>query len=200
MILQNEDGRYKSIDEISPQNLLDIITSMETLQQRNKSLHAFTEEYNKLTRIPAPDPEMILCETLYKETAAFFKSELLKRSIRLILDVKEKDQEIKADRQLIEQVLINLVKNSIDALEGCPNPEITLACDCSSDKVTLSVSDNGAGIEDEILEDIFVPFYSTKSHGSGIGLSLVRQIMRLHGGNVKVTSTKGEGTVISLIF
>lgn len=200
MILQNEDGQYKSIDEISPQNLSDIITSMETLQLRNKSLHAFIEEYHKLTRIPAPDPEMILCETLYKETAAFFKSELLKRGIMLILDVKEKDQEIKADRQLIEQVLINLVKNSMDALEDRPNPGITLASDCSSDKVTLSVSDNGAGIDDEILEDIFVPFYSTKSHGSGIGLSLVRQIMRLHGGNVKVTSIKGEGTVVSLIF
>lgn len=200
MILQTEDGGFKSLDEFHEQNLSDIITSVETLRQRSKSLHGFIDEYHKLTRIPVPEPESLTCRSLLEETAALFAGQLETANTRLVLEVEDDFFEIRADRGLMEQVLINLVKNSLDALGNQPDPEIVIACKHSGHEVILSVSDNGAGIDEAILEDIFIPFFSTKSNGSGIGLSLVRQIMRLHGGDVSIRSKKGEGTVVYLEF
>lgn len=200
LILQHGDGTYRTLEEMDGQNLADIITSVETLQQRSRSLHAFVEEYHKLTRIPAPDPVQIRCNTLLEETAAFFRPELQDSGIGILVDAGNGGLEIRADRGLMDQVLINLVQNSIDALYGTPDPEIVLSCQSSPGEVVLFVKDNGEGIEEDILEDIFIPFFSTKSQGSGIGLSLVRQIMRLHGGHVRIHSERGGGTVVSLVF
>jgi two-component system nitrogen regulation sensor histidine kinase NtrY len=200
MILQNDDGRYKSRDELQAQNMDDIIKSVETLQQRSKSLHGFIDEYHKLTRIPAPDARLVSCIILLRETTDLFQSELKSAGVRLKLDDKTPGPEINADHALIGQVLVNLIRNSMDALEGHEDPEITLTCEEHSKETTICVCDNGSGIEQELLEDIFIPFFTTKTNGSGIGLSLVRQIMRLHGGEVRISSQKGKGTTVCLIF
>jgi len=102
---------------------------------------------------------------------------------------------ISLDSNLIEQVLINLIKNAIEALNETTEPEINI----TAEKSLIRVSDNGPGIEPELLDEVFVPFFSTKVEGSGIGLSLSRQIMRLHGGSILVYSTKGT-TTFQLIF
>jgi nitrogen fixation/metabolism regulation signal transduction histidine kinase len=200
MILQHEDGKPKALHEIDEQNLSDIVTSVETLRQRSKSLHGFVDEYHKLTRIPVPDPEELACRTLLEETEALFTGDLEKTKIRIVVDAEDKKLKIRADHSLIEQVLINLVKNSMDALTDHPAPEIILASELVGNEVILSVADNGAGIEKDLLENIFIPFFSTKATGSGIGLSLVRQIMRLHGGDVRIASKKGKGTIVYLAF
>jgi len=104
------------------------------------------------------------------------------------------------DRKLIEQVLINLINNSIHALEGVNNPLIKISCIVEEDKTLLIVSDNGKGIEENIMNQIFIPFYTTKKNGSGIGLSLSKNIMKKHGGNLLVSSEVGVNTTFTLIF
>jgi nitrogen fixation/metabolism regulation signal transduction histidine kinase len=200
MILQDERGRYKPIKDLDQQNLTDIITSAETLQQRSRSLHAFIDEYHKLTRIPVPDPQIFSCNSILEDIRSLFRSECESKGIYLRLNLSAKNLEIRADRGMIEQVLINLVRNSLEALTERPDPEILLSANKSGDKIIIELADNGAGIDQNILEDVFIPFFSTKSKGSGIGLSLVRQIMRLHGGDVQINSAPGKGTLVSLSF
>ena len=104
------------------------------------------------------------------------------------------------DKDLVEQVLINIMKNSIDALGSVQQPQIDIEVNKSGSKVAVAVTDNGMGIRDENLDKVFVPFYSTKAHGSGIGLSLSQQIMRLHNGSISLKSIEGKGTTVSLVF
>lgn len=200
MILKGEDGQYKSVTELEQENLEDIIASVETLQQRGLSLRSFIDEYHKLTRIPAPDPVSFSCASLFREIRDTFRSELDREGIRLVIEEGNTGTEIRADRALIGQAMINLVRNSQDALSGQAEAEILLSCKALPEELQLSVSDNGTGIDEDLMEDIFTPFFTTKTGGSGIGLSLVRQIMRLHGGQIKITSKKGAGTSVCLVF
>ncbi|MEJ2004885.1 MAG: ATP-binding protein, partial [Cyclobacteriaceae bacterium] len=105
-----------------------------------------------------------------------------------------------ADRTLVEQVLINLVKNAVEALEDADEPKIILSCGTHDERAFIEISDNGPGMDDKLLDQIFVPFFSTKSAGSGIGLSLSRQIMRAHQGKLQVHSGPGKGSSFRLIF
>jgi len=107
---------------------------------------------------------------------------------------------IKIDRKLIEQVLINLINNSIHALEGIKDPLIKISCIVEQEKTLIVVSDNGKGIEENIMNQIFIPFYTTKKNGSGIGLSLSKNILKKHGGNLLVSSEVGFYTTFTLIF
>jgi signal transduction histidine kinase len=199
MILKNQEGQYMSVNELEEENLSDIIKSVETLHQRSLSLHGFIDEYQKLTRIPAPDPVTFSCASLFRDIEQTFQSEVAYAGVRLILEEKNK-LEIRADRGLIEQAMINLLRNSLDALSSQKEAEILLSCEETAKEVLIKVQDNGTGIDEDLMEDIFIPFFTTKAHGSGIGLSLVRQIMRLHGGQLKVNSQKGKGTTVCLVF
>ena len=107
---------------------------------------------------------------------------------------------IYADNKLIEQVLINLINNSIHALEGRVDPTIKISCSVESNKTQIGITDNGKGIEEKIMNQIFIPFYTTKKNGSGIGLSLSKNILKKHGGNLLVSSEAGKYTTFSLIF
>jgi C4-dicarboxylate-specific signal transduction histidine kinase len=120
--------------------------------------------------------------------------ELMKHDIAMDINVNLPNTSLRLDRTLIEQVLINLITNSIHALEGRPKPIITLNASQEGQATIIEVHDNGKGITEKELNEIFIPFFSTKKEGSGIGLSLSKQIISLHGGNVKVKSKAGEGT------
>jgi signal transduction histidine kinase len=104
------------------------------------------------------------------------------------------------DLNLIEQVLINLIKNASEALEGTEKPAILIEAGTITESSLISITDNGPGIEPELMDEIFVPFFSTKEEGSGIGLSLSRQIMRLHGGSISIQSSPGFSTTFTLTF
>jgi signal transduction histidine kinase len=109
--------------------------------------------------------------------------------------------QLQADINLLEQVLINLVVNAMEAVKGRDEPKIILSAGQSLDKkITIKVIDNGHGMPDELLDKIFIPFFSTKKNGSGIGLSLCKQILMLHKGTLQVQSAEGKGTAFSMLF
>jgi signal transduction histidine kinase len=125
---------------------------------------------------------------------------LEQKNIDLEIIIKEPDLQLEADINLIEQVLINLLLNAMEAVKEIENPKIILTSSQSNNRIAIKVVDNGPGIDDEVLDKIFIPFFSTKKSGSGIGLSLCKQIMMLHKGNIQVQSIKGEGTAFILQF
>ena len=129
------------------------------------------------------------------------EEELRQNEIKLITSVIPPDIELSADEQLLEQVMINMVKNAIQALSNRDDPKIVIKAFINKrGRLTIQVKDNGQGILKEVLDKIFIPFFTTKPKGSGIGLSLSRQIMRLHGGTITANSEPDTGTTFTLTF
>jgi len=200
MILHHEDGHRKDLTQLNPQNLSDIHVSIEALRQRSDNLHQFIDDYQKLTKIPAPVPVKIELQSFIEEIHSLFRIDFDKRKIKFLSEIEPENQTLRADRNLLQQVIINLVRNGMDALDNMNNPQLVIRSQIEKGSIQICVADNGAGIEPDILNEIFVPFYTTKPQGSGIGLSLARQVMRMHGGNIRITSKKGEGTTVYLDF
>ncbi len=192
--------RPKKLEEITANNITDTLSGLEIISKRSQGILDFVEQYKKLTQLPKPDFKTIkLCHIL-EDITVLLQNDLDKSGIRISVHCSE-DLQIFADRKLIEQVLINLIKNSTEALKDSKHPKILLkAFNDREGRTTIQVADNGIGIPDDIRENIFVPFYSTKENGTGIGLSLVRQIILLHKGNIMVQSVPGKETVFSLVF
>lgn len=170
--------------------------SMQTIHRRSKGLLDFVENYRKLTRIPAPVIQPFAIEGLFREMEALFPME----GIRFTSIVRPESLQLCADRSLIEQVLINLLKNAAEACHDTNDPAISLAAFRQDGRMVMTVTDNGCGILPEVLDKMFVPFYTTKQGGSGIGLSVCRQIMNRHGGTITATSGEGHETVFTLLF
>lgn len=168
----------------------DLIFSVKTIQKRSDGLLQFVEDYRKLTRTPKPDKKEEKVLEMVNGIQKLFESDLNKEGVSFKTVISE-DEEINMDRKLVEQVLINLIKNSREALSGTEKPEIKVSTNGNGEYKTISIEDNGPGIQKDILQDIWVPFYTTKEKGSGIGLSLSKQIMKLHNGDLKV-ETDGE--------
>jgi len=179
----------------------DIKSALKTIEKRSKGLIDFVDNYRNLTKIPKPNFEIVSLKQLFNRLHKLLKSDLEKNKINFKSMVDPSSLEITADPALIEQVLINLLLNSIHALTPCSEKSISISAELNRrGKILLKISDNGPGIPEEIQEKIFIPFFSTKSDGSGIGLSLARQIMRAHGGNIRVTSSPYKNTEFTLIF
>lgn len=183
------------------EQLADIHLSLQTISKRSENLIQFVKEFRSLTHIPKPRLQSFLVCSLLDEIAMLHKKELTEKNIRLAIELDPPDLTILADRGLIEQVLINLVKNASQAFEDQEEKNITIR-GYFNDKLrpVISVKDNGTGIDPEALEKIFIPFFTTKKTGSGIGLSLSRQIMRQHQGSLTVKSTVGKGTEFFMRF
>ncbi|MBX2947215.1 MAG: HAMP domain-containing histidine kinase [Cyclobacteriaceae bacterium] len=183
------------------EQLADIHLSLQTISKRSENLIQFVKEFRSLTHIPKPRLQSFLVCSLLDEIAMLHKKELTEKNIRLTIELDPPDLTILADRGLIEQVLINLVKNASQAFEDQEEKNITIR-GYFNDKLrpVISVKDNGTGIDPEALEKIFIPFFTTKKTGSGIGLSLSRQIMRQHQGSLTVKSTVGKGTEFFMRF
>lgn len=200
-ILQNDEGIKKKIDTLQPEEIEDIYGSLKTIENRSKGLLKFVNAYKDYSKTPEMNPIDFDIIQLIRRIASLLNPDMEEKNIKLSLITSEQKIKTKADAELIEQVLINLIKNAIEVLEGCSNPEIKIFIRKTEDnRVDISVSDNGPGIDHEIIEKIFVPFYTTKKKGTGIGLSLSRQIMKLHNGNISVKSEPGKGTEFSLKF
>src|SRR5437868_14145544 len=123
------------------------------------------------------------------------------KNIELEIILRDTELAFEADPSLIEQVLINLIVNAIEAVKEQTHPRIVLSADTASfKKIIIKVADNGTGMPEELMDKIFIPFFSTKKNGSGIGLSLCKQIVMLHKGTIQVQSTQGLGTVFSMQF
>jgi two-component system, NtrC family, nitrogen regulation sensor histidine kinase NtrY len=186
---------------LQKEQLADIHLSLQTISKRSEGLIHFVKEFRSLTHIPKPKPENITVGQLFDEVAMLHKSEASEKNIRLECKVDPTDLSISADKIMIEQVVINLVKNAIQAFDDGEEKLITLRAYYNEKmRPIISVKDNGTGIDPEAMEKIFIPFFTTKKTGSGIGLSLSRQIMRQHQGTLTVKSTVGKGTEFLMRF
>lgn len=181
--------------------LEDMHLSLQTISRRSEGLIRFVKEFRSLTQVPQPRLSEIAIQPMLDEMAVLHKKELSDRGIILTTQTEPAQLTALADKNMIEQVLINLIKNAIQAFDEQTEKKIELQA-YTSDKgrPVIAVRDNGPGIDPEALEKIFIPFFSTKKSGSGIGLSLSRQIMRVHEGRITVKSTLGEGTEFLLKF
>lgn len=181
--------------------LLDIETGIGTIQKRSEGLLKFTETYRNLSKINKVTISKVYVHELFEHVQRLLQPNIEKKNIDFEILLKDPLLSINVDSGLIEQVLINLMLNAMDAVKEVENPKITLAAESSiNQKITIRVTDNGSGISDELLDKIFIPFFSTKKTGSGIGLSLCKQVMMLHKGQINVQSKEGVGTVFSLVF
>ena len=179
-------------------DIQQIKRSLKVINKRSEGLLSFTETYRTLTRIPPPRFQPVNGNLMLEEIATLFEIESNEKNITLEVALPPQTIHFQADPALLEQVLINLVRNALDAVEGKPAPKVKLHLKKSGSKISIVVVDNGIGISEETMEQVFVPFFTTKEHGSGIGLSLSRQIVRLHKGTMELQSKEGEGTVISI--
>jgi len=182
-------------------DLSEIQEAITTIQKRSEGLIRFVDSYRKLTRIPQPNFQIVVVNELLKRVVQLMEKELDEKNINFRQSIEPEDLTVMADTELIDQVLINLFKNSIDALSKTKNGQILLVGEKDGrGRVIISLCDNGPGIVPEAREKIFVPFFTTKKSGSGIGLSLSRQIMRQHGGGITVSSDPNKETTFKLIF
>ena len=195
-------GYFKNLNGQLPSEkiIANTIKGLEVINERGTGLIGFVETYRKLTRIPQPDKKPVSVAHLFENTVMLIKSEPENENIQVSWEIKPQDLEIVADNKQIAQVLINLLKNSVEALKNQSGGKIMLKSEINTDnKVFISVTDNGPGITTELLDKIFIPFFTTKENGSGIGLSLSRQIIQMHGGSLKVDS-KPKKTTFTITF
>lgn len=200
-ILIDEEKEKIHIQDLDEEDLENVQNALITIQKRSLGLLNFVEIYRNLTRIPKPSFKHFPVLELIHRVNQLLKPKLDELGINMTVKVLPEDLMITADPDLIDQVVINLVLNSIDAVRELENPKINIfAVTASNSRVIIEISDNGYGIKPDILDKIFMPFFTSKKHGSGIGLSLSRQIMHLHKGSIGVKSKPDEGTVFSLVF
>ena len=173
----------------------DIKEAISTIKKRSEGLIHFVDNYRTLTKVPKPDFKIFQIKELFRNIEKLMRQQMKEKGIKFSLNVDPETLELTADSEQIEQVIINLMVNSTFALDGKENPAISLTANLDEKgNVLIKVIDNGPGIPEEAIDKIFIPFFSTKKSGSGVGLSLSRQIMRSHRGNIRVNSKPGETT------
>lgn len=179
----------------------DLEIGIDTIKRRSEGLLKFAETYRNLNKIQTLTRKKIYVRDLFEAMHSLMQPTLEKKNVELDIILKDPDLMLEVDATLIEQVLINLVINATDAVKEKEDPHILLSGYITpKNKVVIKIADNGSGMPEEILEKIFVPFFSTRKTGSGIGLSLCKQIMMLHKGTIQVQSVEGEGTAFLLHF
>jgi nitrogen fixation/metabolism regulation signal transduction histidine kinase len=192
------NGEAARIDD---ESLTDIRGAVQTIQKRSLGLLNFVDAYRNLTLIPKPQFGVFSVQELFDRVGLLLRPTMSSEGIRFELRVDPHSLELTADTELIEQVLINLINNAIDAVRGCAEPAVILEAGMDErGRTRIQVIDNGRGIFSEAREKIFIPFFTTKKTGSGIGLSLSRQIMRMHGGSILMESEPQKRTVFTLTF
>jgi len=192
---KTEDSKLKS------EPLKDIQQALQTIQKRSQGLLHFVDAYRNLTLIPKPNFQIFLIKELFERIMKLMQANIKQNSIQFKVNVEPETLELTADPELIEQVLINLLLNAFQAVKGQKVARIELnALLDGRGRIIIQVGDNGPGISKENQEKIFIPFFSTKEEGSGIGLSLSRQIIRLHHGSIGVYSEPDIQTIFTLRF
>ncbi len=173
------------------------IKCLSLVKSRGDGLIQFVNDVRQFGTVVRIQPKIFSVRDLFLDIFNLMKEELNTKGIRLTIDCQEAVQ-VSADRQLMEQVLINLIKNAMEACENRHDGLICLSAAMSNNKTILQVEDNGKGIPEELKESIFIPFFTTKHHGSGIGLSFSRQLIRLHDGTLTFNSIPNKKTVFTI--
>lgn len=187
--------------DLDDEDLQDLKEAIATIEKRGENLVKFIDNYRKLSNIPKLNTKRVSINELVTQVTQLFKQEFKRNNIHLAIHSKGENLFVMLDSALIEQVLVNLITNAIAALDQNKNTKmLNIHIHSSKGKLKINVEDNGKGILKEAQQRIFVPYYSTKPNGSGIGLSLSRLIMQLHSGSINVNSELGEGSCFTLIF
>lgn len=178
---------------------VELTEALRSIHNRTSGMLNFADDYRRLTNVPAPRKQWFSLLALAREQAGVLRDMISEGGVSVSFEGSEKLQ-VHADPGQVAQVIINLLLNALHALEHRPHPTICLAVEKTGKNTTLSVTDNGKGIAAEEMGQVFIPFYSTREDGSGIGLSLCRQIMRNHGGSIYLRSEAGVGSTFTIAF
>ena len=196
---KKDDDSQVPLELIDHQIISKTLSGLNTIEETGKGLLGFVDKYRTLTSLPKPNLSKFTIDSLFRKCKLLMESNI-SHSIKIIHSVYPEDIAISADYAQVEQILINLIKNAIEALSSNKKGTIHLKAFRADDGTIIQVEDNGIGISGDIIEDIFVPFYTTKESGSGIGLSLSKQIMQNHDGTISVNSALGKGSEFTLKF
>jgi len=200
MTIRREDGKVY-MNKLDEEDIESVDSAITTIRKRSQGLLNFVEIYRDLTRIPKPNFRYFRVQELFDRCSLLLKPKIDELGIECASRIFPPDLMITADPDLIDQVVINLMLNAIDAVKEVEKPIITVVATINnSNRIIIDIQDNGTGIKPDIMDKIFMPFFTSKKHGNGIGLSLSRQIMHLHKGSILVRSKPEEGTVFTLVF
>ncbi len=200
-MLSNTDGAKRDLNSLQHEEIEDVYGSIDTIESRGKGLLKFVNAYKDYSKSPELNYSDFDLVAMIDRIRSLLKPNLEKNGIELKFVSALKSHKVHADSELMEQVIINIIKNAMEALENTNNGVIKIFIKkLETGRTHISISDNGPGIDGDTIDKIFVPFYTTKQKGTGVGLSLSRQILRLHNGNLGVQSKVGEGTAFSLQF
>ncbi|WP_405630881.1 sensor histidine kinase [Pseudoalteromonas sp. Ld20] len=192
------------VHELADKDLVDdYLQSLNAIGIRSQSLLGFVEDYRKLTHVPHLDLQPILVQDLFDDLQPLINAQLFDCDITCNFEIEPKQLSISVDKKMLEQVLINLLSNAVEALKLSCKPEKTISISAKINrygKSEIKINDNGDGIESSALEKIFIPFFTTKTKGSGIGLALSQQIIHRHKGRIKVESEVGLGASFTLVL
>jgi nitrogen fixation/metabolism regulation signal transduction histidine kinase len=181
--------------------LEDIELGIDTIKRRSEGLLKFAETYRNLNKITTLNLQKVFIRELFANIYQLMQPTFEQKGIDMEIILRDPQLSLQADASLLEQVLLNLVVNAIEAVKEKQNARIILSAEQTTGrKIILKIHDNGQGISEELMDKIFIPFFSTKKQGSGIGLSLCKQIVMLHRGTIQVQSSAGEGTVFIMQF
>lgn len=198
--LFHQGQQQKHARDLDDESINRAVLGLKTLVKRSKGLNDFINSYKSFTSIDEPSYSTFPVGELISRVVSLLEAELVQNGVAVSVRVSPESLQLKADETLVEQILINLIKNSVYALDGKKKPAIELNAGKSENRVLIKVSDNGKGIPDELIDGIFTPFFTTRKGGSGIGLSLARQVMLMHNGAIDVRSEAGENTTFTLQF
>ncbi|RDV15995.1 GHKL domain-containing protein [Pontibacter diazotrophicus] len=188
-------------EPIEEEVLEDMQAGLQTIERRSAGMLHFVKDYRRLMRLPVSELRPVKVRELLQNVRRLLQPDMQTQHISLKLYLPEENLAIQADAEQLEQVLINLIKNGMEACEAAEKPCVEVLAyipEQEKNRVRIDVTDNGAGIPEDVRDKIFIPFYTTKKQGSGIGLSLSKQIIRQHGGSIRVNSQPGGPTVFSL--
>ena len=199
-VLEHDMLKKEEHYELKTESAEDIKEGLNTIENRSKGLIKFIDAYREYTSLPKPKLKSVRLKKLLEKVAKLMKPDIKERTIDFRWACSSEYLTIQADEEMIEQVLINLLKNAIEGLAETKNPKLELLGSYDESSVRIDLIDNGSGIIKEAIDKIFVPFFTTKRSGSGIGLSLSRQIMQMHNGSISVESVPDVKTVFTLRF
>ena len=194
------EGKMVPLPSMTPAEIDEMKTGLETIHRRAAGLSNFLDAYSNLYRVPDLQMEPVRAGELLERIMTLFREQFQENGIARSTECPDPELEILMDERMIEQVVINLVKNSVDALREREKPSIQLYAGIRDGRPVIGVKDNGKGIPADQLESIFIPFYSTREGGTGIGLSFSQHVMRLHQGQLKVNTVQGSGSEFQLVF
>ena len=201
MLSTGDSTSGSAVGNLEREDFAEMVGALKTIHQRSQGLMNFVNSYRNMTLIPKPKFRLLSVTDFFKRVEKLMRHRLTDNGISFHWTVEPATLELTADPDLMEQVLINLLLNAVHAVTGRKDPGIRLSASLTPEgKTSIAVEDNGVGIVPEALEKIFIPFFTTKRQGSGIGLSLSRQILRLHNATISAKSIPDKGTVFTVRF